>query len=482
MQDECEQDCNGNRIADECDIASGRSQDCNGNGLLDECDLSPVEFSWPTYYDAIAGYYATVVAADFDRDGSVDLAHSSGGGGHISIRFNEGDGRFGEPVVHGTYPLPSVLAVGHLNADGAPDLVGGGGPVRVLLNNGDGTFPAAPTNYSTATYSYSVALADLDDDDDLDVAVAGYDLYYNPGRLNVMLNDGTGSFVVPTMEYWLGHAPLSLAAGDLDGDDLPDVAVVNTVDDTVSICINIGAATFAPPVNYAVGYYPVHVAMYDLDGDADRDLVVVEKRDDSVSLLFNRGDGTFDPPVHMAVGDLPTWSAFGDLDGDTLPDLAVVNYSTENVYWLHNHGGGVFEPIGSTTIQNWPVGGGGAYCATLADVNADDALDLVVINADANELAVLLNESVAPISEDCNGNGMPDECQVYGPGDYDGNGSVDLVDFAALCAGLAGPEVLPPPPSPDCGVAYEDAFDFDTDGDVDLRDLAEFILVFDGPN
>jgi hypothetical protein len=77
---------------------------------------------------------------------------------------------------------------------------------------------------------------------------------------------------------------------------------------------------------------------------------------------------------------------------------------------------------------------------------------------------------------------LPDECQVYGPGDYDGNGSVDLVDVAALCAGLAGPAVLPPRPSPDCGVAYEDVFDFDTDGDVDLRDAADFFLLFNGPS
>ncbi|UCC32212.1 MAG: hypothetical protein JSU86_08000, partial [Phycisphaerales bacterium] len=136
------------------------------------------------------------------------------------------------------------------------------------------------------------------------------------------------------------------------------------------------------------------------------------------------------------------------------------------------------ESIGSTTIENWPVGGGGAYCATLADVDADDALDLVVINAGAHEMAVLLNESVAPISEDCNGNGLPDECQVYGPGDYDGDGSVDLVDVAALCTGWAGPGVSPPPPSPDCGVAYEDVFDFDTDGDVDLHDAAAFQVLF----
>jgi hypothetical protein len=44
-------DCNGNLVADACDIAGGVSEDCNGNGILDECE-SP----YP----------------DFDGDGDVD--------------------------------------------------------------------------------------------------------------------------------------------------------------------------------------------------------------------------------------------------------------------------------------------------------------------------------------------------------------------------------------------------------------------------
>jgi predicted outer membrane repeat protein len=33
-------DCNGNSVPDECDIAGGQAADCNGNGLPDECDLA----------------------------------------------------------------------------------------------------------------------------------------------------------------------------------------------------------------------------------------------------------------------------------------------------------------------------------------------------------------------------------------------------------------------------------------------------------
>ena len=39
IPDECEPDCNGNGIADSCDILAGTSQDCNTDGIPDACQL-----------------------------------------------------------------------------------------------------------------------------------------------------------------------------------------------------------------------------------------------------------------------------------------------------------------------------------------------------------------------------------------------------------------------------------------------------------
>jgi hypothetical protein len=40
IPDTCEPDCNGNALADACDIANLLSADCNSNGLPDECDVT----------------------------------------------------------------------------------------------------------------------------------------------------------------------------------------------------------------------------------------------------------------------------------------------------------------------------------------------------------------------------------------------------------------------------------------------------------
>ena len=40
IPDECETDCNANGVPDDCDITSGTSKDCNSNGVPDECDIT----------------------------------------------------------------------------------------------------------------------------------------------------------------------------------------------------------------------------------------------------------------------------------------------------------------------------------------------------------------------------------------------------------------------------------------------------------
>jgi hypothetical protein len=75
-------DCNNNGIDDADDISSGFSQDCNNNGVPDECDLLPTEISKPTASDAaendcfghsvsISGYVA-VIGAPYDVEGAIN--------------------------------------------------------------------------------------------------------------------------------------------------------------------------------------------------------------------------------------------------------------------------------------------------------------------------------------------------------------------------------------------------------------------------
>lgn len=66
------------------------------------------------------------------------------------------------------------------------------------------------------------------------------------------------------------------------------------------------------------------------------------------------------------------------------------------------------------------------------------------------------------------------------PGDFDGDGIVDLMDAAVFVDCLGGPDVEPMPTPPTTPADCLLVFDFDGDADVDLADAGTFVTVIDG--
>ncbi len=92
-------------------------------------------------------------------------------------------------------------------------------------------------------------------------------------------------FVNP--RYDGGDGPHSVAIGDLDGVNGPDLAVANRFSDDVSVLLNQGDGTFAAAVAYDAGDGPASVAIGDLDGVNGPDLAVANRFSDDVSVLLN---------------------------------------------------------------------------------------------------------------------------------------------------------------------------------------------------
>jgi parallel beta-helix repeat protein len=79
------------------------------------------------------------------------------------------------------------------------------------------------------------------------------------------------------------------------------------------------------------------------------------------------------------------------------------------------------------------------------------------------------------IGLDCNHNYIPDECE---PGDIDGDGDVDLNDFATFALCFYGPNITVPPAG--CSADERCMADADGDNDVDLDDFNTFALSYTG--
>lgn len=131
----------------------------------------------------------SLVVADLNGDGKLDLAVANGGAG---VLLGNGDGTFQSAKTYGEGCCQVLMA--DVNADGIPDLAvvaGTSGTASVLLGNGDGTFEEDQTlNFGGGGFSH-LEVADVNKDgrpDLLAVSWCGKPCRDNEGRVEVWLN------------------------------------------------------------------------------------------------------------------------------------------------------------------------------------------------------------------------------------------------------------------------------------------------------
>ena len=111
----------------------------------------------------------------------------------------------------------------------------------------------------------------------------------------------SGSFFTGTQVYEVANLS-AVASADFNGDGLSDLAVTNLSDPALNIYFNLGDGTFGPATVYAHGDYPVAIVSADFNGDKLPDVAtcspaVLPSFANIVSVFLNTGDGTFAPPV-----------------------------------------------------------------------------------------------------------------------------------------------------------------------------------------
>lgn len=276
----------------------------------------------------------------------------------------------------------------------------------------------SPEGFNVGLSPWSVAAGDLNGDEIVDLAVANFGGFTN-GDVSVLMGRGDGTFDAES-RYRTGDKPISIAIADVNNDGHQDLVVANVNSGNVSVLLNSGDGTFSEnPPAYDVDF-PGHVEIGDVDQDGAFDLVV-SSWNGVIQLLKGNGDGTFRDAVAIGEGVNPSSIAVGDfdLDGDT--DIAFANRKDDSVSVLLATTDATFDDGGTFTT------GGGRFPQTLtaADIDQDGNLDLVTANNRGNDVSVLRGK----------GDGTFADGQLYDAGrqpssviaiDWDDDGDIDL--------------------------------------------------------
>jgi len=362
-----------------------------------------------------------VSVGDFNGDGKADLAVADYNSNKVSILSGNGDGSFQAPVFYGTGNGPSSIAIADFNGDGKADLAvsnDGSSNVSILMGVGDGTFQAA-VNYAVGSGLHSIAVVDINDDGKPDLAVANS----VSSSVSILAGKGDGTFQ-PAISYGAGTGANQVVVGDFNGDGKPDLALTDGDSYYLAVLLNNGVCsmncdTIATAVNYPAGVTPQSVAVGDFNGDGIPDLAVVNSGANNVSIELGVGDGTFLPSGTFSAGTTPYSVDVGDFNGDGKLDLAVANSGSNDVSILLGNGNGTFQAAASFGAGTNP------HSVTVGDFNHDGKADLVVANNGSNNVSILLGNGNGTFLPAVNyGTGTNPESVVIG--DFNRDGKADL--------------------------------------------------------
>ena len=221
--------------------------------------------------------------------------------------------------------------------------IGGNGSSAVLLGKGDGTFQAPQIYQIGLGDTQGVAVGDLNGDglpDLLGVALTGGGPPSQPpSSVGVLLNQGNANFGPSPFGtvtlYPVGSLGAAIVLGDFNHDGNLDAAVTNFGTNDISILLGNGDGTFKAQSRFLAGGGPFSLASADFDGTGRIDLVVTTQNaalnGNGVRVFLGNGDGTFRFYQGLATGSSPAYVTVGDFNGDGVPDIAVVDAATNVV-------------------------------------------------------------------------------------------------------------------------------------------------------
>ena len=270
------------------------------NGLFTEAPGSPISVGTSTNP---TNNPSSVVVADFNGDGFLDLAIANQGDNSISLFQGHGDGTFTE-FPGSPFKLPNTGTV----LETAP-------VAMVSANFRNKTF-STPTIASAPEVDLAVVNKTSNS---VSILLSSVD----PATGNVTLAEA------PNSPFSVGTTPVAIATGDLNADGVPDLAVVNQGDNTVTVLLGSSNldGTFAQATGspLATAATPAGVVIANFANGTVPDIAVTNSGSSTVGVYLGLGSGTFATRIELNSPVGPTALIASTLTSSGLPDIALVS-------------------------------------------------------------------------------------------------------------------------------------------------------------
>jgi len=223
---------------------------------------------------------------------------------------------------------------------------------------------------------------------------------------------GTTNSILPSTSYNVGVGPVALTSADFRNIGQQDLAVVNEIDNTLTILVNQGSGIFlasaSSPISLGASRATApaiapSIASAILTTGGFHDLLVTDPIANTVQVLLSNGDDTFKAAAGspISVGRQPSAILTGDFNGDGHQDFVVTNF-TDNTFSLFlGNGDGTFKQANGSPFA-LPNAVAGPIAMTASDFNSDGHLDLGIVNQTTSNVSILLGNGNSTFTQAAN--------------------------------------------------------------------------------
>ncbi|UCE25117.1 MAG: C10 family peptidase [Candidatus Zixiibacteriota bacterium] len=218
------------------DVAAANSGDCAMSVYFNG---GPGSFWRRDDYLFGAPGHTCINSADMDGEAHPDVVAGDPNGNSVRVFLHQWQsGSFGYPLSCDAGLSPHSVVTADLDGDGDMDLAAADtltGQLAVIANNGDLSF-SLPSLYWVGDKPTSIIAADCDGDGDLDLI----NTLRGSGEVSALRNSGGATFASQSL-LPVGERPGAVIAADLDSDGDLDLVTANTSSQDISILLNESA-------------------------------------------------------------------------------------------------------------------------------------------------------------------------------------------------------------------------------------------------